>query len=165
MKKRNLWNRMFYSDVLEEELDTYSKCLAIKGIYPEIQGKLQRATKLSDLLEIHKFAWQWGFRNENLAPCSYGMFRTGDIKDMTLSEIYLGNIYGLCTKPASEWDKCKENMTGNGFGIDEFILCKDLIFKQYKDLLSSNFRSLANKANSYVWDYESVNPKEEHWLW
>ena len=165
MKKRNLWNRLFNSAVLEEELDTYNKCLAIKGIYLEIQGKLQRATKLSDLLEVHKFAWKWGFRNENLAPCSYGVFRTEDIKNMTLSKIYLGNIYGLCTRPASEWDECKEDMSGNSFGLDETTLCRDIIFKQYKDLLSSNFRCLANKAQTYIWDYELVNPKEEHWLW
>lgn len=46
---------------------------------------------------LHKRIWRKGFRNANLGPDKYGMFRTKDINFMTINEVYIGGIYGLNT--------------------------------------------------------------------
>ena len=74
IRKNSWWNRLFYD--LTEQKDRYNRCKVITSLYSELEKELRSSDHLSKLLEIHKNAWKWGFKNENLAPCSYGMFRT-----------------------------------------------------------------------------------------
>ena len=84
--------------------------------------------------------------NKNLGPCSWGMFRTKDISKMDPSEVMLGDIYGIWTQPLSFWLTCKDTMAGNGWGIDEDIPIKKIIFDQYWNHLRSNLRAIEVKA-------------------
>lgn len=53
---------------------------------------------------IHKRIWRKGFRNANLGPDEYGMFRTKDINLMTIDEVYIGGIYDTLT--IAQWEDC-----------------------------------------------------------
>lgn len=162
MKKDNFWNRVFHSTEIEEEREKYDKCKRIVGFYPEIYERIQAAKNLLDLLDLHKKAWEKEFRNSNIGPCEYGMFRTNDISEMTAGEVYLGNIYGLWTFNIPEWEEHRdEPMSCNGFGINESILVYDLIVGQYRRILISNINFIKHEAQSYIDEYESINPVED----
>ena len=162
IKKNNWWNRIFHKEILSSQASEYTKCKRIVGLYPAIAEDLNKAVALENLLEIHKFAWKYGFRNENLGPCEWGMFRTKDILNMTPDEVYLGNIWGLSTKPITFWNDCKdEEMSVNGFCIPEDTKIYDLIKSQYSSHLHRNFNYLNNEAKKFISEYEKVNkPKD-----
>ena len=160
--KNNWWNRIFHKGTVKAQTDKYIKCKAMLAVASEIIQDINSCKTLNSLLEIHKFAWKWGFRNENIGPCPYGMFRTKDILNMTIDEVYLGNIYGLNTMSIRFWNEMSyEDMGGNGFGIPEDTKCYDLVLDQYKGILRSNIYSLKRQANEFVMDYIKVNkPKD-----
>lgn len=69
-------------------------------------------------MNIHKDAWGSGFQNENSGPYPYGVFRTSNIPEMTITEVYLGGIYGLNTNSISFWEEHKNDKYGcNGLGV------------------------------------------------
>lgn len=141
--KNNIWNRLFHRKVLKEYLASVEMWRQICGWYPQIMQDIRESETLEDLLKVHKGAWDLGFQNENLAPCPWGMFRTKSIPEMKPEEVFLGGIWGLCTKPIPFWNEYKdEDMSGNGFGIREETKIYDLIFNQYRSLLVSNIRDI-----------------------
>lgn len=167
MKKNNWWNRIFHKQQVTEELEKYRSYKGMKELFTELYNSLKECKTLEEMLSIHKRLWNVGYRNDNLGPCSYGMFRTKDIRTMTPDEVYLGNIYGLSTKNIPFWEEYKdETMAGNGFGIDESILMYDLIMNQYRRLLLSNLLSIKNQVINYIDEYESINrPKDSFKMW
>ena len=147
MRKGSLWNRLFHSEELLEQEKQYQRLGIIIDAYPSLKKSMEAASSLGDLLVIHRQAWGFGFQNENLGPCPYGMFRTTNILEMKPEEVYLGNIYGLWTFNIPEWEKHKEEtMIGNGFGIDPTIRCYDLVMQQYYRVLFTNFDCIYNHA-------------------
>lgn len=147
MRKVNLWNRLFHSDELRQQEKDYQRYCIIIDAYPALRENLKAAESLCDLVVVHKQAWGFGFQNENLGPCPYGMFRTANIMEMKPDEVFLGDIYGLCTFNIPEWENHKEEtMAGNGFGITPDIRCYDLIMQQYYRLLSFNFNFIYHDA-------------------
>ena len=158
--KENLWNKCFHRDILAEQKAKYNQALALRGFFPEIMQRLKDCNDLIVLLNIHKDAWLKGYRNENLGPCRYGMFRTKDIMDMKPEEVFLGDIYGLWTNPITEWEQHRsDTMAGNGWGIDPNIRVYDLICGQYRRILKANIIKLRDEALAYIIDYELVNKK------
>jgi len=47
-----------------------------------------------------------------MGRCSSGMNRTSKGEIVTEHNVWLGNVYGLVTKPISEWEKSKESQPG-----------------------------------------------------
>lgn len=124
--KNTIWNRVFHSSELKAQKEKIHKAHIVLGEFPILMDMLSTAKSFKDLLAIHKHAYSHGYNNPNISPCEYGMFRTKNIANMTLDEVYLGNIGGLWTKRASDWEKIED---------DE---AKGIIFNQYKSLLKSN---------------------------
>ena len=126
--KNTRWNRMFHKDTLIEQNKLYNKYKKMVGFSREILDEVKNSSSLYELLDIHKKAWEIGFRNMNLGPCEYGMFRTKDILYMNPSEVFLGGIYGLNTRTIFYWEQHSSNPIGpNGFGLDEKITIYSLI--------------------------------------
>ena len=102
---------------------------------------------------FHKRIWRKGFRNANLGPDKYGMFRTKDINLMTINEVYIGGIYGLNTRTIAQWEDSKEEP------YDSTQTCYDIVLCAYKRLLKSNIIALADNAKLLVAEYQQNNYK------
>ena len=140
MIKNNLFNRLFRAKQLAEQANFITK---IKTLYPIYRKRVEKAKTLREVFELHKDAWWKGFRNVNLGPDKFGMFRTDDIGCMSPSEVYLGGIYGLLTKTLPEWENYKNTKLGpNGFGIDPDTPLYSVILNQYKSHLKSNLKTI-----------------------
>ena len=140
--KNNLWNRIFHRKALKKQRTLYWRTKALVSNYPKVKEEIEDSTDLLQLLTAHKQAWVYGFRNDNLGPCEFGMFRTKSIPDMTSDEVYLGNIYGLWTFTLSEWQ--------NNRGSEDY----NIVVFQYKNHLLSNVASIMKTAKDYVCQYE-----------
>lgn len=143
MKAINFWNKLFHAEQLKAEFSKFIKAESILGFANEVLERIETAKSLYDLVEAHKFMWEKNFRNENLAPCKWGMFRTESIPEMKPEEVYLGNIYGLWTHTIPQWENCKE---------DEADAYRK-IFNQYKTLLKSNYYKIVDDAQTYKYAY------------
>ena len=91
--------------------------------------QVEIAESLRELFILHIKIWANGIQHKNFGPKQYGMFRTNDILMMVPEEVYLGNIWGLHTKPLPFWEtQTSEN--------------QELVIKQYKTILISNMNNL-----------------------
>ena len=149
MRKNNAWNRLFHKVEVQEnvkQMSVYTKqCLEGQRFLDKIEGP----NTLITLMNIHKDAWGTGFQNENIGPCSYGIFRTKDILKMTAEEVYLGGIWGLFTHNIPFWEERKDDKYGcNGFNIDENISLYKIILDQYKNILTSNIKYMMQQAKA-----------------
>lgn len=140
--KSNLWNKIFHKKALRKQRSLYWRSKALILNYPKIKEEIENSTNLLQLLAAHKMAWVYGFRNNNLGPCEFGMFRTKSIPDMTPNEVYLGNINGLWTFTLREWQ--------NKRGSEDY----NIIVFQYKNHLLSNVVNIVKIAQNYVNRYE-----------
>ena len=164
MKKNNAWNRFFFKDVLEEQEEKYRKLKKMLAEYPSIYDVIINAKNLIALFNIHKVAWNVGFRNKNLAPCEWGMFRTQNIETMKPEEVYIGSIWGLNTHNIPEWEKYSDEIMGpNGFSIPKDTKIYDLIVEHYKTVLRSNINSIRSEALEYIDEYESLNDTDDEY--
>ena len=149
MKKvrNNLWNKIFRPKALKEYQEWKKVAEAIMGWNNQLNQDLNRAKTLQDLINVHKHAWDIGYRNSNLGPCAWGMFRCESIPELTLDTLYLGDIWGLWTNTGRFWEEHKnETMSCNGFGIDPNKKIYDLIMQQYCRLLRSNINSITDNT-------------------
>lgn len=157
--KNNKWNRLFHKNTFVKQKELYNKYKKMINFYQELLDELKNSSSLYELLDIHKKAWEIGFRNKNLGPCDYGMFRTKDILHMDSSEVFLGGIFGLFTRSLYYWENHPLDCIGsNGFGLDEKITIYSLILAQYKNHLLSNFLDIIHTPKDYVFWYEKINP-------
>ena len=140
--KENLWNLLFHSKILRRQRSKYWRCKALISNFEQIFKTIDDALSLNELLAAHKKAWIYGFRNENLGPNQYGMFRTDKISNMTQDEVYLGNINGLWTHTIREWNERADE------GAYETVM------EQYRMHLESNVIAIDQGARKYVRDYE-----------
>lgn len=155
MKRNNLWNRIFHHKELKAQEKKYLEAQKLIGFGPETLQFIKRAQTLNDLLEAHKIAWKRNYRNKNLAPCEYGMFRTKDIANMTADEVYLGNIYGLWTFNITHWNNHTPSSAGlSVWGFKDGTTDVDLIIRQYRTLLRKNVEELIYDAKEYIRKYE-----------
>lgn len=145
--KNNLWNRIFHSKALKEYQAWKKVAEAIIGWNKQLNEDLQRAKSLQDLINVHKHAWEIGYRDSNLGPCPWGLFRCDSIPELTLDNLYLGNIYGLWTNTGRYWEQHRSETIGvNGFGIKEYELIYDLLMQQYKRILKSNINAISEQT-------------------
>lgn len=156
MIKNNLWNRIFHSKELSEQTKQYETAKKLVGFGPETLQFINGAKDLVQLLDAHKIAWNRGYQNENLGPCEYGRFRTKNISDMTIDEVYLGDIYGLWTFNIREWNKhSDETMAGNGWGFPDDTKVYDIIMRQYRTILRKNVEKIIYESKQYIKEYET----------
>lgn len=156
MLKATIYNKIFHFRALDSQKQEYSRLCITISTFPTLEKSLSAATTLTELLCLHRQAWGFGYQNENLSPCSHGMFRTKSIPEMQPSEVFLGGIFGLVTQNISFWeDNRAVTMAGNGFGLDESMTCYFLVMEQYRRLLSSNIRSIFKEAADRKNEYET----------
>lgn len=145
--KNNLWNKIFHKKALHEYEEWKKIADSIIEWNKQLNLDLAKAKSLQDLINVHKHAWDIGYRNSGIAPCSWGMFRCESIPELTLDTLYLGDIWGLWTNTGRFWEENKdETMAGNGFGIDPKETCYNLIMQQYRHHLSYNFNTIFNNT-------------------
>lgn len=148
MRKNNLWNNLFHKkEINKNKKQVY---LYINQIHtaPKILEAIDVATSLKQLLNIHKNAWECGFKNINLNPDKSGMFKCDSILTMTPDQVYLGNIYGLNNESITFWESHKCDKYGaNKFGISEDTLLYNIVLTQYKRVLRMNIKKLYDLAD------------------
>lgn len=115
--------------------------------------KIGNANTLTECMAIHKYIWRQGFKNTNLGPDKYGMFRAKDINFMTTNEVYIGGFNGLNILTIEEWEECKEEL------YDSEQTCYSLILSGYKRLLKANILDITDKAKMMVEQYQQNNYK------
>lgn len=154
MIKNNWFNRTFHAKQVAAYQADATRLTALYARRSEFLKEIAVADTLEKLLELHKKAWREGYRNENIGPCLYGMFRTKNIETMKPEEVFLGNIYGLFTKNIPFWEDRKEDNYGvNGFGIKPETKLYNIIVEQYRKHLISNIRSIAMNAKDMIDKY------------
>lgn len=154
MRKNNWFNRTFHSKEVEANQAEATKQTALYARREEILDWIKSASTFEQLLDLHKKVWNEGYQNANIAPCSYGMFRTKDIDLMKPEEVYLGGVWGLTTRNIPFWEARKEDKYGaNGFGISPEVTLYDLIVGQYRNHLLSNIRAIAMNAKQMIDEY------------
>lgn len=89
MKKYNIWNKIFHKKELNKNVADYKLQQGLVNSYECWLTKIGNANTLSECMILHKRIWRKGFRNANLGPDKYGMFRTKDINLMTINEVYI----------------------------------------------------------------------------
>jgi hypothetical protein len=145
--RNNWWNKIFHPKALKEYQEWKEVAKAIVGWKGQLHQDLKRAKTLQDLINVHKHIWDIGYRNRNIAPCPWGMFRCESIPQLTLDTLYLGDIWGLWTNTGRFWEEHKgETMAGNGFGIEPNMKVYDLIMQQYRHHLKSNIDAIADNT-------------------
>ena len=144
-----MWNRIFHNKEIKKNIAECNKFLTWNNQGQQFLDAIGKAISLYRVLDIHRDAWGTGFQNENIGPCAYGMFRTKDISKMTAEEVYLGDIWGLCTYNLPFWEKHKDDKYGyNGFDIDENTSLYELILNQYKNILTLNIKAMMQQAKA-----------------
>lgn len=156
--KENLLNQLLHPRQLRRQR---RKAVTVAGritVADELLISLAKCNSLLKMVELHKKIWEQGFRNGNIAPCEWGMFRTKDIMTMKPSEVYLGDIYGLWTFTVPEWESKRNAMLGsNPYGINPGITVYQIVLDQYRRHLKSNLEALVSLDRRWQKDYIAVN--------
>ena len=153
MKKYNIWNKIFHKRELNKNIADYKLQQGLVNSYECWLTKIGNANTLSECMILHKRIWRKGFRNANLGPDKYGMFRAKDINFMTTNEVYIGGFNGLNILTIEEWEDSKEEL------YDSTQTCYDIVLCAYKKLLKSNIIALADNAKLLVAEYQQNNYK------
>ncbi len=161
-RKNNLWNRLFHSKnvkACKELKKKVERLISLAAIFIQEIGdveftygnpdsvKVSGLTSLFDVFNMHKKVWSEGFQNSNIGPDKYGMFRTENIEEMVPQEVFLGDIYGLFTKPIPFWEEFKnEGKKGGGYLIYEYLTVYQIVLMQYKHILTNNIENIKKMA-------------------
>lgn len=148
MKRYNIWNKIFHSSEVNKNIEDYKLQQSLVNNYECWLTKIGNANTLIECMTLHKYIWRQGFKNTNLGPDKYGMFRTKDINFMTTNEVYIGGFNGL-----KEWEECKEEL------YDSEQTCFSFILSSYKRLLKANIINITDKAKILVEQYQQNNYK------
>jgi len=104
-----------------------------------LAAKAESATSLPELIPIHKAVYSiietvdCPIHRAHLGPDEYGMFRSDSIQELNQDNCYLGNIYGLSTRPLRKWEESKSRNTE----------AYRTVLKQYRGMISSNAKAAA----------------------
>ena len=75
MKRYNIWNKIFHKRELNKNVADYRLQQGLVNSYECWLTKIGNANTLAECMILHKRIWRKGFRNANLGPDMYGMFR------------------------------------------------------------------------------------------
>lgn len=105
-----------------------------------LAAKAENATSLPELIPIHKAAYSiletvdCPLQRSHLGPDEYGMFRSASIPELNQDNCYLGNIFGLSTRPLRKWEESR-SMDPEAYRT---------VLKQYGGIISSNAKAAAH---------------------
>ncbi len=100
-----------------------------------LAAKAESAASLLELIPIHKAVYciLETVDRAHLGPDEYGMFRSDSIQGLNQDNCYLGNIYGLSTRPLRKWEESR-SMDPEAYRT---------VLKQYGGIISSNAKAAA----------------------
>ena len=104
-----------------------------------LAAKAEAATTLPELMAIHKDVYKvlqgidCPIQLEHLGPDMYGMFRTATIAGLNMDNCYLGNVSGLWTQTARQWERIRDS-DPKAYGT---------VRSQYAGMIASNARAAA----------------------
>ena len=153
MKRYNIWNKIFHSSEVNKNIEDYKLQQSLVNNYECWLTKIGNANTLIECMTLHKYIWRQGFKNTNLGPDKYGMFRTKDINFMNTNEVYIGGFNGLKILTIEEWEECKKEL------YDSEQTCYSFILSSYKALLKANIINITDKAKILVEQYQQNNYK------
>lgn len=107
-----------------------------KDLIPYFIHQIELANSLNEIFILHIKLWANDIRHTSFGPNEFGMFRTKDILLMNKEEVFLGNIWGLHTKPLTFWETCKDP--------DSVAM----VIRQYKNQLISNLKAMQDEENN-----------------
>lgn len=102
-----------------------------------LAAKAESATSLPELIPIHKAVYSiletvdCPLQMAHLGPDEYGIFRSDSIPELNQDNCYLGNIYGLSTRPLRKWEESR-SMDPEAYRT---------VLKQYGGMISSNAKA------------------------
>ena len=102
-----------------------------------LAAKAESAASLTDLIPIHKAVYgiletvDCPLQRAHLGPDEYGMFRSASIPELNQYNCYLGNIFGLSTRPLRKWEE------SNSRAPEAYRT----VMKQYGGMISSNSKA------------------------
>ena len=79
MKRYNIWNIIFHNSEVNKNIEDYKFQQSLVNSYEYWLTKIGNANTLTECMALHKYIWRQGFKNTNLGPDKYGMFRAKDI--------------------------------------------------------------------------------------
>lgn len=156
--RESFWNKITKSSAIVQQQQEFVHQDRLIKHSETFLKRLADCKSLLGLLDIHKELWMEGYRNKNLGPNEFGMFRTEYIPTMTSDEVFLGNVFGLFTFSISEWEKDHTTLFGsNNYGISSNDTNYEVVLRQYKNLLKSNIESIVKDASDYIYEYRKIN--------
>lgn len=102
-----------------------------------LAAKAENATSLPELIPIHKAVYSiletvdCPLQRAHLGPDEYGLFRSDSIPELNQDNCYLGNIFGLSTRPLRKWEESK---------LRDPEAYRSVL-KQYAGMISSNAKA------------------------
>lgn len=160
MKRFNFWNLVFHRSELRDNLNKATTAHSVCGMGGKYVALVRSAHHLQELLDIHKEIWGLGYRNEDLGPNSFGMFRCPDILKMTPDDVFLGNIYGLWTFNIPFWESRRTELFGsNDWGVDPRCPVYSLILDQYRRRLLKGIRRAMEESDTFLLEARSKGYK------
>ena len=144
MKRYNIWNKIFHSSEVNKNIEDYKLQQSLVNNYECWLTKIGNANTLIECMTLHKYIWRQGFKNTNLGPDKYGMFRTKDINFMNTNEVYIGGFNGLKILTIEEWEECKKEL------YDSEQTCYSFILSSYKRSLKANIINITDHSAQTV---------------
>ena len=115
------------------------------------------------LMVTHKNMWKEGVQHQNFGPDRFGMFRTDSIENLSLDNLYLGNINGIWTNKASVFESPDfKYVGGTSAAVADDRKGKELtddykrICAQYRNHLTSNLRAMKSNVYDHGYSREKV---------
>jgi hypothetical protein len=130
MKKNNIFNRIFNKKEVNNAANTTVCYRLILDNFEKYYTLIENSNSLEELLRIHKELFPI-YHCANLDVDPYGMFRADRVENLTIDNVYLGNIHGLWTLTIRQWNTSSD---------------KDIVFDQYANILISNMFALKQEA-------------------
>ena len=102
--------------------------------------KLVEVNDFSNLLKYHQYAWNNGIQPKTLA-CNINKYFRRSIPNLTLDDIYLGNIDYLTMQSVPEWLEDNEPIGSNPCGRNPNWSRCNLVWYQYKNIILGSIGS------------------------
>ena len=151
MKRNNWFNRLFFAQEVKDNKEHLKHLEKIFHLSEEMRQMIRETSTLAETIHAHQCIYKNGYCNDQTSPCEWGMFRCDSIENLNLNNLYLGNIYGLFTKPGCYWETHKEDVYGvDSYGIKADTLLYDIVLRQYKRVLIAAITNIEREAITQI---------------
>lgn len=147
MKRNNWFNRLFFAQEVKNNKKHLKHLEKLYHLAEEMRQMIRETSTLAETIHAHQCIYKNGYCNDQTSPCEWGMFRCDSIENLNMNNLYLGNIYGLFTKPGCYWENHKEDTYGvDSYGIKADTLLYNIVLNQYKNVLINAVSEIAWKT-------------------